>query len=106
MSRLFPLLLLWLAACGNDVSITKEKVDLDEDGYVSEIDCDDGRKTVHPDAPELCDGLDNDCDELIDEDSDEAQTWYADADGDGYGDPGTAVTDCTAPADYVADNTD
>ena len=106
MSRLFPLLLLWLVSCGNDVSIAKQKVDLDEDGYVAEIDCDDGRKTVHPDAPELCDGLDNDCDEEIDEDADEAQTWYADADGDGYGDLGTATTSCSAPEGYVADSTD
>ncbi len=106
MVRLFPLLLLWLMSCGNDVSIAKQKIDLDEDGYVAEIDCDDGRKTVHPDAPELCDGLDNDCDDLIDEDADEAQTWYADTDGDGYGDRGVATTECTAPEGYVADNTD
>ncbi|HEU5179824.1 MAG TPA: MopE-related protein [Candidatus Polarisedimenticolia bacterium] len=51
--------------------------DPDGDGFsVCEGDCDDTRPTVHPGAPELCDGLDNDCDGPIDE--------SADADGDGF----------------------
>jgi len=33
-------------------------------------------------------------------------TFYADADGDGYGDPATGVTTCVAPAGYITDNTD
>ncbi len=32
--------------------------------------------------------------------------FYADADGDGFGDPTTAVQACTAPSGYVADNSD
>jgi hypothetical protein len=30
-------------------------------------DCDDASASVHPDAPEVCDGADNDCDGLVDE---------------------------------------
>ena len=75
------------------------------EGYVPDSeDCDDADATVHPSAAEVCDEVDNDCDELVDEDDpdwvDEVRgTWYLDADGDGYGDPESAprVT-CTDPS--------
>jgi hypothetical protein len=73
-------------------------------GYVTNtLDCDDSDKSSHPGAAESCDGADNDCDGTIDEGV--ATTYYADADGDGYG--GKSSKDaCSAPTGYVTDTTD
>lgn len=42
-------------------------LDQDGDGFASDVDCDDARNDVYPGAIELPDGLDNDCDGVIDE---------------------------------------
>ena len=81
-----------------------EVVDVDGDGYPAEEDCDDEDASIHPDAEELCDGVDNDCDDEVDEGL--LGTWYTDADADGYGDPEAPVEDCEAPAGTVEDATD
>ena len=39
--------------------------DHDRDGHDGDVDCDDHDPWVHPGATELCDGQDNDCDELL-----------------------------------------
>ncbi|MDP6947314.1 MAG: MopE-related protein, partial [Myxococcota bacterium] len=58
-------------------------------GHVdNDEDCDDEEATTYPGATEQCDGLDNDCDDEIDDGMGSA--WYADLDGDGYGDPDTS----------------
>jgi hypothetical protein len=70
-------------------------------------DCDDADPEIHPDAEEICDGLDNDCDLEIDEGTD-LMVWYYDADGDGYGDLEITITTCAGdpPEGYVAQGTD
>src|SRR5690606_594901 len=74
-------------------------------GYVSnDEDCDDSDDTIYPDAPELCDGLDNNCDGSIDEGV--TTTFYADVDGDGFGDASQTTQACSVPAGYVSNNTD
>ena len=78
------------------------------DGYVEEpTDCDDAAMLVHLYAEEVCNGIDDDCDEQIDDaDGDlELETtsaWHRDADGDGLGDPATLLRACEAPEGYVA----
>jgi len=108
--------------CDGDVDegvLHDYRVDADGDGYGSDqhvtacagspntstdgSDCDDSDPDVHPKADEICaNGIDDDC-----EGGDLAkETWYADADADGYGDPKTTVEDCTAPDHFVGDDSD
>lgn len=77
---------LLLAGCVTD-PVVKEgppPADADLDGFDTVTDCDDGDATVYPGAPELCDGLNNDCDA--------ATVETIDSDGDGY-------TVCTGDCD-------
>ena len=57
-------------------------------------DCQDSDPAINPDADEVCDGLDNDCDGSIDVDALDALTWYEDVDHDGFGDPETESQAC------------
>jgi hypothetical protein len=65
-------------------------------GYTSDgTDCEDTLSEVNPNAVEICDWFDNDCDGFMDADDPDgvpdASMWYPDMDGDGFGD-GTAGT--------------
>ena len=77
-------------------------------GYVQDnTDCDDDHSVNYPGAEEFCDSSDNDCDGLVDEGTPvDAETWYRDGDGDGYGDPDNSFTSCDALTGYVSDGTD
>lgn len=95
--------------------------DVDDDGYgdvdapvagcalgagqsTNASDCDDADPNVHPGAFEACDGIDQDCDLEVDEGV--TGTWYADADGDTYGNPSAPVSACAQPSNTSIDNRD
>ena len=76
-------------------------------------DCDDTDAAVNPAATEICDADDTDEDCSGDADDDDTgvdsstfDTWYTDADSDGYGDAGSPQSQCDQPSGAVADDTD
>jgi hypothetical protein len=87
-----------------DPAALVEACDLPDGAVLDGTDCDDTDPEIYPDAPERCDGVDQDCDGEIDEDI--VSIWYADADGDGYGDVDALLDECDPPEGYVADATD
>lgn len=77
--------------------------DGDMDGVILAYDCNDADSASRPDALELCNGRDNDCDGIIDGPTPvNAGAWFLDQDGDGYGDPSTAISQCDPPEGYVS----
>ena len=81
-------------------------VDLDGDGHATDTDCDDTDAARNPTATETCNSVDDDCDGTVDDDATDSTVWYADADGDGYGDPDLPVSGCEAPEGAVDDHGD
>ncbi len=90
--------------CDGSLSV----VDSDGDGYSAGSDCDDSNPDINSAADEVCDGVDNNCDSLVDESTAiDAATWYIDVDEDGYGEDSAVFNQqaCSAPDGYV-DNAD
>lgn len=69
-------------------------------------DCDDTDAAIHPGSAEVCNGLDDDCNGVADDGATDAQTWYEDADGDGFGDPDVSQSACSPGTGWVLDDQD
>ncbi len=75
-------------------------------GYVSNSDdCSDSNALVKPGSEEVCNGIDDNCNDLVDEDI-AFSTYYQDADGDTYGNDSIAIEACSQPAGYSSNSTD
>ncbi|MFM2246851.1 MAG: hypothetical protein RL071_2925 [Pseudomonadota bacterium] len=88
-------LALLLPACNRD---------RDDDGFKEKQDCDDEDPAINPDASETCDDVDNNCDGEVDEGL--RNPWYADGDGDTWGDPDSELLTCARPEGFVDNNLD
>ena len=86
--------------------------DTDGDGYEacddgSGADCDDTSASIRPGATEVCDGVDQDCDDTVDDNPSDGTPYWVDSDGDGYGSVGGAsVASCTALSGYATNASD
>jgi hypothetical protein len=89
-----------------DTDTDADNEDNDGDRFTpAEGDCDDDDEDVYPGADETCNGIDDDCDDDIDEGL-ATETYYEDWDEDGYGDPDVDMDDCEQPDGYVANDED
>ncbi len=79
-------------------------VDEDNDGIPADEDCNDFDPAVGPASTEICNGVDDNCDGVVDEGV--RQMWWADADGDGFGDAGQLVESCEPPSGFVNNDAD
>jgi hypothetical protein len=68
-------------------------------------DCNDAAAAINPNAVEICDGIDNNCNGSTDENL-PLLTYYADLDGDTYGNNTDSLIACSQPVGYVVTNTD
>lgn len=92
----------------NDYSDKKDVLACSLEGYSQfEGDCNDSSKDpvapqIHPGAEEICNNLDDDCDDLIDERL-VLPRWLQDKDRDSFGNVLEVKETCTQPIGYVAD---
>jgi hypothetical protein len=94
-------------ATGGESADVEVFADTDGDGWAAMVDCDDRDVATHLGAAETCNGVDDDCDGLVDAEDDAADgAWlHPDADGDGLG-SWSDVTFACPGAGWTTDATD
>jgi hypothetical protein len=85
-------------SCAEGVAVFPDN---DGDGFDASIDCDDNDPNTNLDAPEICDGKDNNCNGVVDEDAVDMQTFFKDEDGDGWGVESDTIEACSLPEGYA-----
>lgn len=93
---------------GNDIHDTLTCYENAPLGFVANNeDCNDTDDSIHPDATEICDDIDNNCNGQIDEEL-PLYTYYLDSDEDSYGDPSISIMICydVPSTGYVANDDD
>jgi hypothetical protein len=77
------------------------------EGYAASAgDCNDADAAISPGAAEICNEVDDDCNDLVDDNPTDAGTYHADLDGDGYGSTANSIVSCDMPAGYIEDGSD
>jgi hypothetical protein len=97
---------LLVCGCGSPDAKPSGDDDSDLDGYNSSVDCDDNDGTIHPGAEERCDEQDNDCNGLVDDNPIDGEELWADTDEDGFGDPDSPRSECSAVEGFVRNSSD
>ena len=80
---------------------SRNKLDCVDYGMVGGVSA----SSINPAMPEICNGVDDDCDEAIDDEDSSISsplTWYRDGDEDGYGDDNVTRSSCAQPDGYVS----
>ncbi|MBT3219471.1 MAG: hypothetical protein HN348_10300, partial [Proteobacteria bacterium] len=89
-----------------DVTASLVACDMPEGMVTDNTDCDDSQLKVNPGYGEVCDGLDNNCDGQVDNNASDTQTFYADEDGDSYGNKKKTNSACVADFGWVKNKKD
>jgi uncharacterized protein YkwD len=84
---------------------TKMAFEQPEGFVLNKDDCNDSKRKIHPWAKERNDGLDNNCNDKVDEGFADSR-FYADRDGDGFGDPAVSEQAGKKPEGYVRNKLD
>lgn len=82
-----------------DPEVSEESCEARDRFVANGNDCDDTNAERYPGASEVCDGIDNDCNDIADDNL--GTLWYEDADFDGYGNVDVVVSGCQPGVGYT-----